>query len=75
MVTTSQELRYFTKNFVKITGDYLCEEITLCCSMETWPRHIEHFEHQYNKKFTKDPLFGADLINRVHKRVQVLLHS
>ena len=43
--------------------------------MRTWPHHIDHFESQYNKAFAKDPLFGADLINRIHKRVRVFLHS
>ena len=43
--------------------------------MGTWPRHVDRFERQYDKAFTRDPLFGADLMNYIHKRVQVFLHS
>ena len=43
--------------------------------MASWPCHIDRFERQYNKYFYRDPLFGADLMDRIHKRVQVLLHS
>ena len=43
--------------------------------MGTWPHHIDRFERQYNKYFAKDPLFGADLMDIIHKRVQVFLHS
>ena len=40
-----------------------------------WPHHIDCFEQQYDKAFARDPLYGADLIDRIHKRVQVFLHS
>ena len=43
--------------------------------MGTWPRHIDRFERKYDKAFAKDPLFGADLMDITHKRVQVFLHS
>ena len=43
--------------------------------METCPHHVDRFEQQYDKKFAKDPLFGADLIDNIHKRVQAFLHS
>ena len=43
--------------------------------MGTWTRHIYRLERQYEKAFAKDPLFGADLMDRIHKRVQVFLHS
>ena len=43
--------------------------------MGTWPRHIDRFKRQYDKAFARDPLFGADLMDRIHKRVQVFLHS
>ena len=33
------------------------------------------FERQYDKAFARDPLFGADLMDRINKRVQVFLHS
>ena len=38
-------------------------------------RHIDRFERQYDKAFAKDPLFRADLMDRIHKHVQVLLPS
>ena len=43
--------------------------------MAMWPHHIDRFEHKYDKAFTKYPLFGEDPIDRIHKCVQVLLHS
>ena len=43
--------------------------------MGLWTRHIERFERQYDKAFARDPLFGTDLMDRIHKRVQVFLHS
>ena len=43
--------------------------------MASWPRHIDRFERQYDKAFAMDPLFGADLLDRIHKHVQVFLHS
>ena len=64
-----------TRNFVKLAGDYLREESPIFLSMGTWLRHIDRFERQYNKAFARDPLFGSDLMDRIHKRVQVFLHS
>ena len=43
--------------------------------MATWLNHIDRFQHQYDKAFVKDPPFGADLVERIHKRVQVFSHS
>ena len=43
--------------------------------MVTWPRRIDRFKRQYYKAFEKDPLFGADLMDHIQKRVQVFLHS
>ena len=43
--------------------------------MGMWPRHIDRFERQYDKAFARDPLFGADLMDSIHKHVQVFLHS
>ena len=39
------------------------------------PRHIDRFKRKYNKSFARYPLFGEDLMDPVHKRVQVFLHS
>ena len=36
---------------------------------------MDRFEQQYDKDFSWDPLFGADLMDRIHKRVQVFLNS
>ena len=43
--------------------------------MTTWPRHIGRFGQQYDKASAKYPLFRAELIDRIHKSVQVLLYS
>ena len=43
--------------------------------MVAWMLHIDRFERQYDKAFVRYPLFGADLMDRIHKRVQVFLHS
>ena len=59
---------------MKLVGDYLGEEIPICFLMQTWPHHIDHFERQYDKALARDPLFGAYLMGRIHKRVQVFLH-
>ena len=75
MVKTSQELRHSTKNSLKLVGDYLGEDIPLRCSMAIWPRHIDRFERQYDKSFSKDHIFGVDLIDTIHKRFHVFLHS
>ena len=63
------------QNFVKLAGDYLGEVSPVCLSMASWPRHIERIERKYDKDFAREPLFGADLMDRIHKRVQVFLHS
>ena len=73
-LASTQDLRHLTRNFVKLEGDYLGEESLICLSMGTWPRHIERFECQYDKALEKDTLFGDDLMDRVHKHVQVFLH-
>ena len=44
VLTSTEELRHSTRNFVKIVGDYLGEEIPICISMGSWPRHIDRFE-------------------------------
>ena len=41
---STQELRYSTRNFVKLAGDYMGGDIPLYLSMEMWPRHIENLE-------------------------------
>ena len=60
---------------MKLAGDYLGEGSPICLSMASWPRHIDRFERQYDKAFAREPLFGADLMYIIHKRVQVFLHS
>ena len=75
VLTSAQELRHSTQNFVKLAGDYLGEKSPICLLMGTWPHHIDRFERQYNKDFARDPIFGADLMDHIHKRVQVFLHS
>ena len=75
VLASTQDLRHSMRKFVKLAGDYLGEESPLCLSMKMWPRHIDRFERQYNQSFARDPLFGAGFMDRIHKRVQVFLHS
>ena len=75
VLTSIEELHHSTRNSVKLVGDYLGEEIPICLSMGTWPRHIDRFERHYNKAFERDPIFRAYLMDRIHKRVQVFLQS
>ena len=75
MLTSTQELCHLTRNFVKLAGDYLGKGSPVCISMASWTRHIDRFKRQYDKDFAREPLFGADMMDRIHKRVQVFLHS
>ena len=75
MVTTTCEIRHITRNFVRLTGDYLGMEITLSIAMASWPCHIDRFERKYDKIFSGHRLFGEEIVVRIHKRVQVFLHS
>ena len=75
VLTSTQELRHSTRNFVKLAGDYLGEEGPIYLLMGTWPCHIDCFERKYNRAFAMDPLFREDLMDRIHKRVHVFLHS
>ena len=75
VLASTQELRRLTRNFVKLVGYYLEEESPICLSIGMCPHHIDRFEPQCDKVFAKDPLFGEDLIDRIHRRIQVFLHS
>ena len=63
------------RNFIWVMGDYLRSKGMLIRSIETWPRHIDHVERQYNKEFFKNCLFGNNLVDRIYKQVQVLIQS
>ena len=73
MVTTMQEIRHITRNSVRVDGDYLGDEGTLIQTMATWPHHIDNFKRKYDYAFAVNTFFGADLVYRTHKWVQVLL--
>ena len=60
---------------MKLAEDYLGEGSFICLLMASWPRHIDRFERKYDKVFARYPLFGADLMDRIHKCVQVFLQS
>ena len=75
VIVSTQELSNSTRNFVKLAWDYLGEESPICLLMGTWPRHIDRFNRQYDKAFARDTLFGTYFMDRIHKRVQVFLHS
>ena len=63
------------RNVVKLAGYHLGEGSPVCLSMVLWPPHIDRFKRQYDKAFARDPIFGSDLMDRIHKRVWVFLHS
>ena len=48
---------------------------TLSHTMDTWSRPFEHFKRKYGKAFMGNPLFTANMVDRIHKRVQIFLHS
>ena len=73
VVFTAQELRHITRNSVRLTRDYLGTEGPLSRAMVTWPRHIDLFERKYDKAFTGNRLFGADIVDRIYKQVQFFL--
>ena len=75
VLTSTQDLHHLTQNFVNLAGDYLGDDSPICLSMGMWLRYIDRFDRKYNKTFAKDSLFGEDLMDRIHKRVQVFLHS
>ena len=75
VLASKQELRHSTRIFAKLAGNPLFEEIPLYLLMAMWTHHIDRFEQKYDKAFAKYPLFGADMIYRIHKRVQVFIHS
>ena len=75
VLTSTQDLRHSTRNFVGLAGDYLGEGIPVCVMMALWPRHIDRFKRQYDKAFYRDPIFGADLMYQIYKHAQVLLQS
>ena len=75
MVVTTQELRHSTRNVVRLTGEYLGTEGTFYRAIVTWPHNINCFESQYDKAFAGHDLFRADIVDRIHMRVHVLMHS
>ena len=75
MLTSTQYMRHSTRNFVKLAEDCLGEGSPVCLSMASWLRQIEFSKRQYDKAFARNPLFGAYLMDRIHKRVQVFIHS
>ena len=58
---------------MKLAGDCLGEKSQICLSMRMWMRHIDCFDMQYDKAYAKDPLFGADLMDCIHKSVYLFL--
>ena len=75
VVTTTQELHHSTRNFVRLEVDYLGDDVPLSQDMATWPNYIDRFNQNYYKAFAGDPLFGSDIVDNIHKWVQVFLQS
>ena len=44
VLTSTQELLHLTRNFVKLAGEYLGEEILIYLLMGVWLRHIDRLE-------------------------------
>ena len=42
--------------------------------MATWLWHIDWFEWQYDKAFAGNTFLVTDIVDCIHKQVQVLLH-
>ena len=40
-----------------------------------WKRHVGYFEKNYYKVFSREPLFGVDIIYHVYMRWVILLHQ
>ena len=74
MLASTQDLKHSAQNFVNLAGDHFGSERPIFFSMETLQHHIDRFERKYDKAFAKYPLFGADLMDCIHKRVQVFLY-
>ena len=75
VVANTQELQHSKGNFMQMTGHYLGMEVTLSRVIATWSCHIDRFERQYDKASARQRIFGADIVEIIHKRVQVFLHS
>ena len=75
VVTTTQELCHITINYVWIAGGYLGTDGPLRQAMSTWPFHIDRFELQFDKDFAGNRLFGSEIVDGIHKKVQVFIHS
>ena len=74
VVTAIHKLCHSTRNFLQVDGEYLVDEGPLRRYMSICPRHIDYFERQYDKTFAGNYFFGADLVDCIHKHVQVFLH-
>ena len=55
--------------------DYLVNDRALIWDMAMWLQYIELFEWQYNKDFTLNTFFGFYIVNQIHNRFQLFLHS
>ena len=75
MVTTTQELWNITRNILQVSGYYLSDDGPLIWAIATWPRNIDLFGWQYDRVFSWNCIFGANLVDSIHKRVQVFLHN
>ena len=62
------------ETFLGLAVYYLIPDGTLSQAMETWPRHIDRFEWQFDKAFTGRRLFGEEILDQTRKRLQVFLH-
>ena len=74
VVATIQELCQITRKCVRLAGDYLGTKDPLSREIAAWPHHIDCFERQYDKTFAVHRLFRVEIVDRIHKRIQVFMH-
>ena len=55
--------------------EFLGNDGALIWAMAMWLQYIELFEWQYNKDFTLNTFFGFYIVNQIHTRFQLFLHS
>ena len=72
---TYNSLKHTFKNFYSLTKVLFGLDALLTQALAVLYNHIHQFEIQYTKCFQQNWWFGASIIDRVHVRVQMFLHS
>ena len=67
--------RTLQKHLERLAGDYLGPKGPLRQAMATYSLHIDRFKRQYDKNVSGDRTFRKDLVDCIHKHVQVFSYS